>query len=154
MATINAFSFDDRDDQQEYNYDLDDTSAAGDPDDDDDNLEEEEDETDEFLNDDELDPAYDSTLGDDIAFDREYDEEEGNGFDEDKDFEAHLAPESVDPDPNEIPEKQESEQEGSGYTPSREYSQPQEGNDTSYHEQTGVTQPSQPEVPGGSPAEA
>ncbi|RYD91365.1 MAG: hypothetical protein EOP54_22540, partial [Sphingobacteriales bacterium] len=131
MAAIDEKAWNDQDDQQDKK-----------------------DQTDNFLNDDNLDPAYDNTLGDDIAFDRNYDESEGKGFDEDKDFEAHLAPESVDPDPNEIPEKQESEQEGSGYTPSREYSQPQEGNDTSYHEQTGVTPPNQPEVPGTSPAEA
>lgn len=156
MAAINEFSFDDRDDQQEYD-ELDNTGAAGGSGDEDDfrpEDDEEEDETDDFLNDDNLDPAYDNQLGDDIAFDRNYDESEGNGYDEDKDFEAHLAPEMVDPDPNEIPEKQESEQEGSGYEPRREYNEPQEGNDTSYQEQPGVTPPSRPEVPGTSPAEA
>ncbi|RCH54021.1 hypothetical protein DJ568_14125 [Mucilaginibacter hurinus] len=151
MAANNEFPWNDQDDQPEYKNKFEET-RAGDPDDD--FEKDENDETDEFLNDENLDPEYDNLLGDDIAFDRNYDESEGNGFDEDKDFEAHLAPESVDPDPNEIPEKQESEQEGSGYEPRREYSQPQEGNDTSYSEQTDVTPPRQPEVPGGSPAEA
>ncbi|RVT98104.1 hypothetical protein EOD41_18635 [Mucilaginibacter limnophilus] len=113
---------------------------------------EDEDATDSFLNDNNDGPAYTNTLGDDIAFDRQYDESQGNGFDEDKDFEAHLAPESVDPDPNEIPEKEESEQEGSGYSPSREYNEPQEGNDASFSEQTDVTPPNQHEFPAeGSP---
>lgn len=73
---------------------------------------------------------------------------------EDKDFEAHLAPESVDPDPNEIPEQEQSQQEGSGYTPSREYGQPQEGNDASYSEQTDVTPPNHKEFPKEGPGKA
>ncbi|RYY34782.1 MAG: hypothetical protein EOP46_12250 [Sphingobacteriaceae bacterium] len=101
-----------------------------------------------------LNQRSENLLRDDAAFDRNYDESEGSEFDEDKDFEAHLAPESVDPDPNEIPEKQESEQEGSGYEPSREYSQPQEGNDASYSEQTDVTPPNHKEFPPEGPAKA
>lgn len=136
-----------------------------------------EDELDTELEDDELDPAlddeeiggvdpleeedddditagYTNTLSDDAAFAREYDENEGNGLDEDKDFEAHLAPESVDPDPNEIPEEGESDNEGSGYTPSREYDRPQEGNDASFSEQTDVTPPNEHEFPSEGPAKA
>ncbi|MBE9585761.1 hypothetical protein IM792_14995 [Mucilaginibacter sp. JRF] len=109
---------------------------------------------DEDDDDDDLTANYTNTLSDDAAFDREYDANEGNGVDEDKDFEAHLAPESVDPDPNEIPEKEESEQEGSGYKPTREYNQPQEGNDTSYTEQTGVTPPKPQEIPPEGPAKS
>ncbi|MCC8409025.1 hypothetical protein LJ707_08790 [Mucilaginibacter sp. UR6-1] len=128
----------------------------------------EDDELDTSIEDDEVaatDPLYDeedesttsgytNTLSNDAAFDREYDENEGNGLDEDKDFEAHLAPESVDPDPNEIPEEGESDNEGSGYTPSREYSEPQEGNDASYSEQTDVTPPNHKEFPSEGPAKA
>ena len=110
------------------------------------------DKTDNFLNDENLDPAYNNTLGDDIAFDREYDENRGDGVNEDKDFEAHLSPESVDPGPEEVPEEGDSDNEGAGYAPSREYSEPQEGNDASYSEQTDVTPPDHKEFPSeGSP---
>ncbi|RYE21962.1 MAG: hypothetical protein EOP51_14365 [Sphingobacteriales bacterium] len=153
MAAINEISWEDQDDQNRP-IGSENTADNNDDESEEEEVDYEDDGTDDFLNDDNLEPEYDNQLGDDIAFDKNYDESEGKGFDEDKDFEAHLAPESVDPNPNEIPEKQESEQEGSGYTPSREYSQPQEGNDASYSEQTGVTPPNQKEFPATGPAKA
>ncbi|MBK0380852.1 hypothetical protein [Mucilaginibacter segetis] len=54
--------------------------------------------------------------------------------------------------PNEIPEKRESEQEQSGYPHETERQQQQEGNDASYSEQVDVTPPKQHEFPSeGSP---
>lgn len=50
-------------------------------------------------------------------------------------------------DPNEIPEKRESEREQSGYLPQVEQEQQQEGSDGSYSEQTDVTPPNQKEFP-------
>ncbi|GAA4920660.1 hypothetical protein [Mucilaginibacter defluvii] len=181
MMTTNDMAWNDRDDQlrrenegayagQEYST----SGRAVDPDeeelDEEDELAfEDEDELDSEIEDDEIDdtdPLYDeededddtltagytNTLSDDAAFNRNYDASEGSEFNEDKDFEAHLNPESVDPDPNEIPEKEESENEGSGYTPSREYSEPQEGNDASYSEQNDVTPPEHREFPAEGPA--
>lgn len=49
--------------------------------------------------------------------------------------------------PNEIPEKKQSEQEGSGYETQREQQQQNGGNDASYSEQTDVTPPNQHEFP-------
>ncbi len=97
------------------------------------------------------DDEYVNNLSDDQAFARNYDETEGDEFNEDKDFEAHLSPESVDPDPNEIPEQQESDNEGSGYHSSPERDEPQEGNDASFSEQTDVTPPNQHEFPSEGP---
>jgi hypothetical protein len=54
--------------------------------------------------------------------------------------------------PNEIPEEQEAENEGTGYSREREYDQPQEGNDASYSEQTDVTPPKPNEFPSEGPA--
>ncbi|WP_460692903.1 hypothetical protein [Mucilaginibacter puniceus] len=54
--------------------------------------------------------------------------------------------------PNEIPEKRQSEQEGSGYSPQREQQQQNSGNDASYSEQTDVTPPNQKEFPAEGPA--
>ena len=48
---------------------------------------------------------------------------------------------------NEIPEKRQSEQEGSGYQRQREQEQQEGGNDASYSEQTDVTPPNQHEFP-------
>jgi hypothetical protein len=54
--------------------------------------------------------------------------------------------------PNEIPGKKQSDQEGSGYAPQREQQQHNAGNDASYSEQTDVTPPNQHEFPSvGSP---
>ena len=54
--------------------------------------------------------------------------------------------------PNEIPEKKQSEQEGSGYAPQREQQQQNGGNDASYSERNDVTPPNQHEFPStGSP---
>lgn len=49
--------------------------------------------------------------------------------------------------PNEIPEKRESEQERSGYPDETEQEQQQDGSDASYSEQTDVTPPNQKEFP-------
>ena len=49
--------------------------------------------------------------------------------------------------PDETPERRQSEQEGSGYSPQREQQQHNDGNDTSYSEQTDVTPPNQHEFP-------
>lgn len=56
--------------------------------------------------------------------------------------------------PNEIPEKRQSEQEGSGYSPQREQQQQRGGNDGSYSEQTDVTPPNEHEFPAEGPAKA
>ena len=54
--------------------------------------------------------------------------------------------------PDETPERRQSEQEGSGYTPQREQQQQNSGNDASYSEQTDVTPPRTQEFPSeGSP---
>ncbi len=50
-------------------------------------------------------------------------------------------------DPNEIPEKRESEQERSGYPHETEQEQQQGGNDASYSEQIDVTPPNHKEFP-------
>ena len=49
--------------------------------------------------------------------------------------------------PNEIPEKKQSEQEGSGYSQQTEQEQQQSGNDASYSERNDVTPPDQKEFP-------
>jgi len=49
--------------------------------------------------------------------------------------------------PNEIPEKRESEHEQSGYLPQVEQEQQQDGGDASYSEQNDVTPPNQKEFP-------
>jgi hypothetical protein len=49
--------------------------------------------------------------------------------------------------PDEIPEKRESEQEGSGYDNQREQEQQQDGNDSSYSERVDVTPPDEHEFP-------
>ena len=49
--------------------------------------------------------------------------------------------------PDETPERRQSEQEGSGYSPQREQQQQDSGNDTSFSEQTDVTPPNQKEFP-------
>ncbi|MDB5029482.1 hypothetical protein [Mucilaginibacter sp.] len=56
--------------------------------------------------------------------------------------------------PDETPERRQSEQEGSGYTPQREQQQHTKGNDTSYSEQNDVTPPNQKEFPAEGPAKA
>ena len=55
--------------------------------------------------------------------------------------------ETTNHDPNEIPEKKESEQEKSGYPHEIEQEQQQQGSDASYSEQTDVTRPNQHEFP-------
>ncbi|GAA4340302.1 hypothetical protein GCM10023149_51590 [Mucilaginibacter gynuensis] len=98
------------------------------------------------------DDGYDNTLTDD---DLNYDiDDEESDVDEDKDFEAHLAPQSVDPDPNETPEEREASEESTSFPSTREYSRPQEGNDASYSEQTDVTPPNPHEFPSEGPAKA
>lgn len=149
MTAINDLNWDGLSDQQEYNP-LTTPELASDTDEDDelgvDRDEIEEDNLDDD-GDDIANPDYNNTIGEDIDYD-----DDDDSLNEDKDFEAHLQPESVDPDPNEIPEEGESENEGSGYTPSREYDEPQEGNDASYSEQTDVTPPSHREFPAEGPA--
>lgn len=54
--------------------------------------------------------------------------------------------------PDETPERRQSEQEGSGYTPHREQQQHNSGNDASFSEQTDVTPPNQKEFPAEGPA--
>lgn len=49
--------------------------------------------------------------------------------------------------PEERPERRQSEQEGSGYSPQREQQQQDSGNDASYSEQTDVTPPNEHEIP-------
>src|SRR5436305_15283772 len=49
--------------------------------------------------------------------------------------------------PNEIPEKRESEHEQSGYLPQIEQEQQQDGGDASYSEQNDVTPPNHKEYP-------
>ncbi|MDB5010939.1 MAG: hypothetical protein JWQ06_1728 [Mucilaginibacter sp.] len=56
--------------------------------------------------------------------------------------------------PDEIPEKHQSEQEGSGYAPQREQQQHNKGNDASYSEQNDVTPPNQKEFPVTGPGKA
>jgi hypothetical protein len=148
MVTINETPWDDREDLP-GNNDLNSPRRAADFGDEDDELGVDRDEIEEDNIDDD---GPDSLLTDD---DLDYEDEDiTDDNDEDKDFEAHLAPESVDPDPNEIPEQEQSQQEGSGYTPNREYSQPQEGNDASYSEQNDVTPPNHKEFPSRGPGKA
>ena len=54
--------------------------------------------------------------------------------------------------PDETPERRQSEQEGSGYSPQREQQQQNSGNDTSFSEQTDVTPPNEKEFPAEGPA--
>ena len=54
--------------------------------------------------------------------------------------------------PDETPERRQSEQEGSGYSPQREQQQHNDGNDATYSEQNDVTPPNQKEFPNESPA--
>ncbi|MFD2145862.1 hypothetical protein [Mucilaginibacter antarcticus] len=49
--------------------------------------------------------------------------------------------------PEESPERRQTEQEGSGYTPQREQQQQDNGSDGSYSEQNDVTPPNQKEFP-------
>ena len=56
--------------------------------------------------------------------------------------------------PDETPERKQSEQEGSGYSPQREQQQHNSGNDASYSEQTDVTPPNEHEFPAEGPAKA
>ena len=49
--------------------------------------------------------------------------------------------------PDETPERRQSEQEGSGYSPQREQQQQSGGNDASYSEQNDVTPPDRHEFP-------
>ncbi|RZA01543.1 MAG: hypothetical protein EOP47_10220 [Sphingobacteriaceae bacterium] len=56
--------------------------------------------------------------------------------------------------PDETPERRQSEQEGSGYSPQREQQQQSNGNDASYSEQTDVTPPNEHEFPAEGPARA
>ena len=56
--------------------------------------------------------------------------------------------------PNETPEEQKSQQEGSGYTPQQEQQQQNSGNDASYSEQNDVTPPNKKEFPTEGPAKA
>ena len=56
--------------------------------------------------------------------------------------------------PDETPERKQSEQEGSGYSPQREQQQQDSGNDTSYSEQTDVTPPNHKEFPTEGPSRA
>ena len=56
--------------------------------------------------------------------------------------------------PDETPEKRQSEQEGSGYTPQREQQQHNSGNDASYSERNDVTPPNEKEFPSEGPARA
>ena len=56
--------------------------------------------------------------------------------------------------PDETPEKRQSEQEGSGYTPQREQQQQNSGNDASYSERNDVTPPNEKEFPAEGPARA
>lgn len=59
----------------------------------------------------------------------------------------HQEPQQDQDRPNEIPEKNESEHEQSGYPHEIEQEQQKDGSDTSYSEQTGVTPPNQKEFP-------
>jgi hypothetical protein len=54
--------------------------------------------------------------------------------------------------PNEIPEKRQSEQEGSGYAAQREQQQESGGNDASYNAQSDVNPPDKKEFPSVGPA--
>jgi hypothetical protein len=56
--------------------------------------------------------------------------------------------------PDEAREWNESQQEGSGYTPQREQEQQDQGNDATFSEQIDVTPPDQPEIPAEGPARA
>ena len=56
--------------------------------------------------------------------------------------------------PEETPERRQSEQEGSGYSPQREQQQQDSGNDASYSEQTDVTPPNEHEIPSEGPSRA
>lgn len=56
--------------------------------------------------------------------------------------------------PDETPERRQSEQEGSGYSPQREQQQQDSGNDTSFSERIDVTPPNEKEIPAEGPARA
>jgi hypothetical protein len=53
--------------------------------------------------------------------------------------------------PDETPERQESQQEGSGYTPQREQEQQDSGNEGGFSEQVDVTPPNEHEFPSEGP---
>jgi hypothetical protein len=55
--------------------------------------------------------------------------------------------------PDETPEKDQSQQEGSGYTPQTEQEQQSQGDDASFSEQNDVTPPNQKEFPSEKPIE-
>lgn len=56
--------------------------------------------------------------------------------------------------PDETPERHQSEQEGSGYAPQREQQQHNRGNDASFSEQIDVTPPNKQEFPVEGPGKA
>ncbi|PJJ84333.1 hypothetical protein [Mucilaginibacter auburnensis] len=56
--------------------------------------------------------------------------------------------------PEERPERRQSEQEGSGYSPQREQQQQDSGNDASFSEQNDVTPPNEHEFPSEGPSRA
>ena len=66
---------------------------------------------------------------------------------EDNDVADTYPGEKQEEEPDEIPEKHESEHESSGYTTETEFTRPESGSDASYSEQTDVTPPNAHEFP-------
>lgn len=56
--------------------------------------------------------------------------------------------------PDETPERKQTEQESSGYSPQREQQQQSSGNDASFSERNDVTPPNEKEFPAEGPARA
>jgi hypothetical protein len=134
-------------------------SRAATPDPDEDDLDDDEldlDDEDELdLDDDDLE---DDDLEDDVVpgYDEDLDADDDLD-DEDEDLKDPIAEADGDlfedaDEPNEIPEREEADNEDLGAPSEQEYTTPQEGNDASFSEQTDVTPPRTHEFPSvGSP---
>jgi hypothetical protein len=136
-------------------------SRAATPDPDDDDLED--DEELDLDDDDELELDDDDLEDDDLDADvvPDYDEEDDLDDDDDTvddplraslDEDEEIFDEDGTTDPDEIPEREEADNEDLGYPSEQEVSRPQEGSDTNFSEQIDVTPPTPHEFPSvGSP---
>jgi len=71
---------------------------------------------------------------------------------DDDDIDEEFEIDDVNDDPNEIPEQEETDNEGEGYHTQAEVDQPERSADTSYSEQIDVTPPNKHEFPSEGPA--
>jgi hypothetical protein len=136
-------------------------SRAATPDPDDEDLDEDDDL--DLDDDDELDLDDDDLEDDDLDADVVPDYDEDDDLEDDDDIVDDPLRASIDDeddetfdldstDPDEIPEREEADNEDLGSPSEQEYRTPQEGNDASFSEQTDVTPPREHEFPSeGSP---